>query len=86
MSDAWWRAIDLIVEITHESYFQRYGPKFGKVMKGAFTDEPSPGACGLGSFCPWTASFPEEFRNDHGYDLLPHLAHLAVDFDCPGSA
>lgn len=65
------------IELSYEPYFKRYGKEFGKLIRGAFTDEPSPGG---GAF-PWNAAFPGKFRNDHGYDLIPHLAHLAVEID-----
>ncbi|MBM4050105.1 MAG: hypothetical protein FJ279_33840, partial [Planctomycetes bacterium] len=70
-------SIRRFIELSYEPYFQRYGAEFGKLIKGAFTDEPSPG----GPLYPWTPRFPEEFRADHGYDVLDHLAHLALDID-----
>lgn len=65
------------LELSHEQYFARYGAEFGQTIGAAFTDEPSPG----GPLYPWTPRFPEEFRADHGYDLLEHLPHLALDLD-----
>lgn len=65
------------LELSYEPYAERYGDELGGVIKGAFTDEPSPGV----DCYPWSADFPAEFHRDHGYDLLPHLAHLAVDID-----
>ena len=37
-------------------------------------DEPAP----YGNH-PWTRRFPEEFRRDHGYDLMPLLPHLILE-------
>lgn len=65
------------IEICYEPYFARYGGDFGTLIKGAFTDEPSPGAM----LFPWTTDFPAEFHADHSYDLLPWLAHVGVDID-----
>lgn len=65
------------IEMCYEPYYARYQDDFGTLIKGAFTDEPSPGAW----YFPWTANFPAEFRADHGYDLLPWLAHIGVDID-----
>lgn len=65
------------LDMSYEPYFQRYGPEFGRLIKGAFTDEPSPG----GPLYPWTPRLPEEFQADHGYNLLNHLPHLALDID-----
>jgi len=70
-------AVKRFIEMSHEPYLKRYGAEFGKVVKGAFTDEPSPG----GALFPWTEAFPQEFHSDHSYDLLPNLAHLAVDIN-----
>jgi len=70
-------AVRRFMEMCYEPYYARYKDDFGTLIKGAFTDEPSPG-----SWCfPWTASFPAGFRADHGYDLLPWLAHIGVDID-----
>lgn len=69
--------IQRFLELCYDPYFARYGSDFGTLIKGAFTDEPSPGAM----FFPWTARFPDEFSADHGYDLLPLLAHIGVDID-----
>jgi hypothetical protein len=65
------------LELSHERYWERYRDDFGSTIRGAFTDEPSPG----GFLYPWTPGFPRAFRDDHGYDLEPYLAHLAVDID-----
>lgn len=65
------------IELSYEPYAKRYPDEMGSIIKGAFTDEPSPGA----RLFPWTARFPDEFAADHGYDLLAHLPHLALDID-----
>jgi len=65
------------IELSHQQYLSRYGKEFGKTIKGTFSDEPSPGWL----ICPWIDDFPEQFSSDHDYDLLDHLAHLAIDID-----
>lgn len=65
------------LELTHDEYAAHFGGEFGKVIAGSFTDEPSPGAW----LFPWSDGFPEEFQLGHGYDLLDHLPHLALDLD-----
>jgi len=69
--------VRLFLELSHEQYARRYEMELGGLIKGAFTDEPSPGAWVF----PWTAQFPEQFREDHGYDILDFLPHLATDLD-----
>ncbi|MBR5079693.1 MAG: hypothetical protein IKX30_13235 [Victivallales bacterium] len=34
-------AVDFFIKTTHEEYYRRFGDRFGKVIKGIFTDEPS---------------------------------------------
>jgi hypothetical protein len=75
-------SIRAFLDICYEPYLERYGEHFGNLLGGAFTDEPSPG----GMLYPWTATFPEAFREDHGYDLLPNLPHLGIDLDASSPA
>ena len=65
------------LELCYDPYYERYADDFGTLIKGAFTDEPSTGAL----FFPWTGRFAEEFTADHGYDIMPLLAHIGVDID-----
>lgn len=39
-------AMDYFITLTHEKYWQRLGKYFGGLIKGIFTDEPSPGYAG----------------------------------------
>jgi hypothetical protein len=71
------QAVRRFIEMCYEPYYARYKDDFGTLIKGAFTDEPSPGAW----YFPWTADFPAEFKADHGYDILPWLAHIGIDID-----
>ena len=65
------------LETIYEPYAARYSRQLGKSIVGAFTDEPSPGSM----IYPWSDVLPDEFRRDHGYDLLDNLVHLAFDLD-----
>ena len=65
------------IELSYDPYLRRYPTEMGTLIKGAFSDEPSPGA----RLFPWTARFPDEFAADHGYDLCEALPHLALDID-----
>lgn len=67
---------EAFLQTTHEQYLQRYSEHFREIFSATFLDEPAP----CGTF-PWTGRFAEEFRKDHGFDLRPQLAHLAVDLD-----
>lgn len=39
-------AVAFFIENTYDKYFQRLGKHFGTLIKGIFSDEPSPGYCG----------------------------------------
>ena len=65
----------ILLDLTHAEYERRF-PKQMKHCAASFMDEPSPAGV-----YPWTRRFPEEFRQDHGYDLMPLLPHLALDID-----
>ncbi len=76
----WWY-VDLLcpdvtkkfLEVTLEPYRQRWGERFGQIIRGSFTDEPH--ISGVGGLA-WTADFAEQFRARRGYELTPHLAAL----------
>jgi hypothetical protein len=71
-------AVGRFIAYTHERYKAAIGSEFGRTVKGIFTDEVNnmsmfdnePGVT------PWTRTLMEEFRKDHGYDLLPNLYAL----------
>ncbi len=70
-------AVGKFIELTHERYKQFIGDEFGKTVRGVFTDEPT----SLRHFDytttgPWSDTFDEEFRKDHGYSLIPWLYTL----------
>ena len=65
----------VLLDLVHSEYERRF-PEQLKHCAASFMDEPSP----AGSY-PWTRRFPEEFKQEHGYDLMPLLPHLALDID-----
>ncbi len=65
------------IEYTHEEYARRFDAKtFSETFDASFMDEPAPSG-----FFPWTDKFEEEFTQEHGYDLLSLIPHLAMDID-----
>lgn len=65
------------LEITHDEYFRRYGRMgFHDLFDAAFMDEPA-----VDGMFPWTDRFEEEFRTQHGFELLPRLPHLVMDIN-----
>jgi alpha-L-rhamnosidase len=59
------------LKVTHEIYRQAVGDEFGKTVLGFFGDEPD-----YTCFMPWTPRLLDEFRQQKGYDLQPHLPLL----------
>ena len=75
-------SINKFIELTHEKYKQHCGDKFGKSIKGIFTDEPHRGGLftdfsGMGNnAAPWTNNLFEQFEKRFGYSLTEHLPEL----------
>lgn len=76
------RVVQLFIEETHEQYYRRFAPHFGKTLLGFFTDEPGlyynlwnqqPGSL------PWTPGFFAYFEQLNGYDLKPRLPWLWLE-------
>ncbi|MBO4633365.1 MAG: hypothetical protein J5858_15720 [Lentisphaeria bacterium] len=63
----------VLIDLIHAEYERRF-PEQLKHCAASFMDEPSP----AGDY-PWTRRFPEEFKLDHGYDLMGFLPHLVMD-------
>jgi hypothetical protein len=75
------QAVRRFIELTHEKYYRRFSGEFGHTLQWIFTDEVIPG---------WSATLPESFRTEYGYDLLEmlpalqdssHPRHLQVSVD-----
>jgi len=78
------------IRVTHEKYKEKCGEKFGKSIKGIFTDEPRRAnmfyafggqASGGVTSTSWTDKMPEEFKKRMGYDLIPLLPELFLRVD-----
>lgn len=82
------KAVDRFIEITHEEYRKRCGDRFGRSIKGIFTDEPHRGHMlddykvvdGVEkSSAAYTDDIFDEFSKRYGYDLkaiLPELFYI----------
>lgn len=74
-------AINCFIENVHEKYYKRFKNRFGKSLKGFFTDEPQYGNNGI---IPWSNVFTDEFFTKYGYDLidkLPLLFYSLPDYE-----
>lgn len=60
---------EAFIKETHDAYLERFG---SDMPEGFFTDEPRLSEGPI----PWSYILPEEFSNDHGYDLMKHLPAL----------
>ncbi len=77
-------AVEHFVELTHEKYREHCGDKFGKSIKGMFTDEPHRGMIMSRVYdghdpewvVPYTPGFFDKFQEAFGYDLVENLPEL----------
>ena len=65
------------IRFTHEEYAKRFGEKFGKELKGFFTDEPQYANGGI----PWSESLIDAFREDYGQDIRDGLCLLDEEWE-----
>lgn len=67
------------IEATHEEYYKRFAPYFGKELVGFFTDEPQYFRWGT----PFTYELQKLFRSEYGEDVADGIIHLfsAVEED-----
>ena len=70
-------AVKCFIAETHEKYYECFGDRFGKSLKGFFTDEPQYG----NGATPWSTLFPELFLKKYGYSITDNLPFLYFDFD-----
>ncbi len=72
-------AVDRFIELTHEQYYKRLKPYFGKLIKGIFTDEPEIGYWGKYApdaiFCMgYYKGLEDDYRKLTGGDLFADIA------------
>ena len=64
------------IQLTHDQYYKRFEPYFGKTLVGTFFDEPTlyraEGRC-------WTPAFNEKFRKKYGFS--PATLYPALWYD-----
>ncbi|MCS6863092.1 MAG: glycosyl hydrolase, partial [Abditibacteriales bacterium] len=66
----------------HEAYASACGEHLGNTVVGVFMDEPalvSVWEMREKQFLPWSSRLPQEFKEEHGYDLIPFLPSLILD-------
>jgi hypothetical protein len=69
-------AADRFIEITHQAYYERFAPHFGRTLDSTFFDEPTLyRAAGR----TWTDKFNEKFTARHGFDPRPYYPALWYD-------
>ncbi len=67
-------AIREFIDKTHMKYYEHFKDEFGKTIRGIFMDETR----FFNSF-PWTDTFPEEFLERKGYNIIPLLPLLLIE-------
>ena len=71
------KVVKLFLEAAYEPYAQEFGSEFGAGVKAFFTDEPQ-----LARFhAPWSFILPDEYKNDHGRDILDDVPHLFLPLE-----
>jgi hypothetical protein len=91
---AWHPPVDMLaprvaaafIDTTHEAYAKHFPEELGKGIRYAFADEPTwmmrDDQCRRERGLPVSELLLEEFKNEHGYDLLPRITDLFT----PGEA
>ena len=80
-------AVQAYIRSTHEAYKDACGSRFGKSIKGIFTDEPHRGGLlthfseGEEWAVPYTPTLLEQFEERFGYDLRERLPELFLRKD-----
>lgn len=80
-------AVQAYIRSTHEAYREACGDRFGKSIKGIFTDEPHRGGLftnfseGKEWAAPYTPELFEQFKERFGYDLRERLPELFLRKD-----
>jgi len=73
-------ATERFLEITHEAYKRTLGEDFGKSIRLAFTDEPSPRSGRTGRWLGVSSDFEEEFQKRKGYSFASIAAEVRSVF------
>ncbi|WP_167003943.1 glycosyl hydrolase [Mumia sp. ZJ430] len=75
------------IDITHETYYERFGRHFGSTIPGIFNDEPgfynnfpdNRGGLDSRGSIPWTPGFRAYLADNAGYDLTQDLLGIWYD-------
>jgi len=71
------KAVDELIEVMYDQYYDHLKEYFGKVIKMSFYDEPSLHNAVSGRL--WTAGFNEWFQQKHGYSPMKYYPALWYD-------
>lgn len=71
------KAVDELIEVMYDQYYDHLKEYFGKVIRMSFYDEPSLHNAVSGRL--WTASFNDAFKKKHGYSPMKYYPALWYD-------
>lgn len=69
-------AVDKFIEMTHQTYYERFGDHFGTTIDSTFFDEPT---LYRGNGRTWTDKFNEKFERKYAFDPRPYYPALWYD-------
>lgn len=74
-------AVGKFITDAYESYYKRYSEYYGKVIVAEFTDEPSMSdrSATIGGGIAYSSNLVETFKNEYGFDPIPHFYKLFAD-------
>ena len=67
--------VEEFIACTHEEYYKHFSDRFGKELRGFFTDEPQ----FFRGLTPYAPALKEYFRREFGEDVLDGLVYLFGD-------
>lgn len=71
------------INLTHEWYRKKFGSKYGKLVKGIFTDNACANFGYIRRSIPWSRNWAQRFKNSTGCDIiniLPGLFYRISDY------
>ncbi|MGN0871218.1 MAG: hypothetical protein ACI4UV_08510 [Victivallales bacterium] len=75
---------DKFISITHQWYTAHFASRFGKTIRGIFSDNSCGNFGAIRRGIPWGRNFPDRFREYTGEEIFDHLPGL-LDRDLPNS-
>ncbi len=74
-------AVAEFIRVTHEAYKSNIGSRFGRQVKGIFTDEMGYSVTEIGCGVPYTENLPELFYEKYKYSIIDFLPELFYSCD-----